>query len=107
MAEREFSEESARIIDEEVRRIVDEAYKDSERLLTENWSKVEAVAEALLRYETLTDSDVDTLMSGGVLDKPTVSDLLADAAKKNPPPTPEPDSGEEPELPPGAMPSPA
>ncbi len=105
MAEREFSEESARIIDEEVRRIVDEAYKDAERIVNDNWDKIEAVAQALLRYETLNDSDVETLLAGGTLDKPTVSDLLADVAKKAPPP--EPDTDQEPELPPGAVPSPA
>src|SRR5690606_38737491 len=45
IAERGYSEETARIIDEEVRRLVEEAYNDCERLLEQNWDKVEAVAQ--------------------------------------------------------------
>jgi cell division protease FtsH len=108
MAERGYSEETARIIDEEVRRIVEEAFVDCERLLEENWDKVEAVAQALLRYETLSADEVHRIMRGERLDKPTVSELLAAEAKRRAPgdiPVVRPD--EEPGLPPGAMPRPA
>jgi hypothetical protein len=37
---------------------------------------VEALAKALMRYETLDSSDVDRIMRGDTLSKPTVSDLL-------------------------------
>jgi len=74
--EREYSEETARIVDEEIRRMADEAYRDAERLINENWGKVEAVAQALLKYETLTADEVERLMRGEALAKPTVSDLL-------------------------------
>ena len=40
-----------RIIDEEVKRLIDEAYAEATRVLNENWTKVEAIAEALLRLE--------------------------------------------------------
>lgn len=76
LRERDFSEETARLIDEEIRRMVDEAYADAKRLLDENWDKTVAVAEALLRYETLTAEDVDRLMRGETLTKPTVSDQI-------------------------------
>lgn len=105
VAEREFSDETARLIDEETRRIVDEAYKDAERILHENWNQVEAVAQALLKYETLQSDDVHRLMRGEILDKPTLSELLAAEAKKPAAPPAPPRS--EPELPPGAMPTPA
>ncbi|MBL9030443.1 MAG: ATP-dependent zinc metalloprotease FtsH [Phycisphaerae bacterium] len=103
MPERDYSDETARIIDEETRRIVDEAYKDAERTLYENWDKVEAVAQALLRYETLSADEVHRLIRGEKLDKPTVGELLSREAKKRTEPPP----ASEPELPPGALPSPA
>lgn len=107
--EKAYSDETARLIDEEVRRIVDEAYKDAEALLTANWDKVEAVAAALLRHETLGADEVHRLMRGESLDKPTVSELLAAEARKRareasaPSPAPRVEPGSSP----GAIPSPA
>lgn len=43
----------------------------------------------LLKYETLDADDVNIILEGGVLDKPTVSDLLAVEQAKNKKPTPE------------------
>ncbi|MBL4697314.1 MAG: hypothetical protein JKX70_00625 [Phycisphaerales bacterium] len=62
--DKDYSDDTARVIDEETRRIVDEAYKDAERMLMENWDKVEAVAQALLKYETLMADEVHKLMRG-------------------------------------------
>ncbi len=108
--ERGYSDETAKQIDDEVRRLVDESYKDAERLLIEAWDKVDAVAQALLRYETLSADEVHKLMRGERLDKPTVGELLAAEAKKRAPgdTTPAPRAPQEkPDLPPGALPSPA
>ncbi|MEM7230147.1 MAG: ATP-dependent zinc metalloprotease FtsH [Planctomycetota bacterium] len=108
--ERDYSDETARIIDEEVRRLTDDAYVDAKRMLTEHWEKVVAIAEALLKYETLTGDDIDRLMKGERLDKPTVAELLqAEAAKSAPPaPTPTPTDDRPDEEPSGGMmPSPA
>jgi cell division protease FtsH len=107
MAEREYSEDTAKLIDDEVRRIVDEAYRDAERVLVENWEKVALVADALLRYETLSADEVHKLMRGERLDKPTVGELLLREAKKRAPDEVPPRTSEEPDMPPGAMPSPA
>ena len=103
--EREYSEHTAEVIDEEVRRLVDEAYTDAERMLGEHWERVVAVAEALLKYETLTADDVHALIRGEELRKPSVSDLLV--SDRPSPPAPKTGEGEEPDLPPGAVPSPA
>ncbi|MEM7755985.1 MAG: ATP-dependent zinc metalloprotease FtsH [Planctomycetota bacterium] len=84
VADREYSDETAKIIDEEVRRLVDEAYAEASSLLDEHWDKTVAVAEALLKHETLTSDDVHRLMRGEELSKPTVADLLAAEAKKTP-----------------------
>ncbi|MBO6741058.1 MAG: ATP-dependent zinc metalloprotease FtsH [Phycisphaerales bacterium] len=74
--DKDYSDDTARVIDEEVRRIVDEAYADAERMLLDNWEKVEAVAQALLKYENLTADEVHTLMRGESLGRSTVADLL-------------------------------
>ncbi|MBX3364642.1 MAG: ATP-dependent zinc metalloprotease FtsH [Phycisphaeraceae bacterium] len=106
--DREYSEDTARLIDQEVRRIVDEAYTEAERLLTENWEKVVTVAEALLRHETLSREEVEKLLRGEALSKPTVSDILAAEARKvaaeaRPAASTDPES----DLPPGVAPRPA
>jgi cell division protease FtsH len=108
LGDRDFSEETARVIDEEIRKLLDDAYTDAERLLKENWEKVVAVAEALLKYETLTDLEVGQLLRGETLHKPSVAELLEieqsnkDASNKR-----DAESDEGPELPPGTVPSPA
>ncbi len=63
--EKEWSEETAGQIDEEIRRLVGEAYRDAERLIDENWDSVVAVAEALLERETLTADDLALLVHNG------------------------------------------
>jgi cell division protease FtsH len=107
MADRDFSDETARVMDEEVRRMVDEAYATARTTLKEKWEQVEAVAEALLRHETLTADDVHRLMRGEELAKPTVSDLLAAEAKKPTKRAPDPSRDEDEGPAPGLLPSPA
>ncbi len=107
MPEKEYSDDTARIIDEEVRRFVDEAFADAQRMLEAHWDKVVAVAEALLKYETLSSDEVKKLLNGETLGKPTISDLLAAEARKEAAaarPVPEllPDI-----IPPNAIPRPA
>lgn len=53
-----FSEETARNIDAEVRRIVDEAYKQCKDLLLEKKDQLQAVAEELLKKEMLVRDDL-------------------------------------------------
>jgi cell division protease FtsH len=107
--ERTYSEDTARIVDEEVKRIVDEAYIEAERLLIEHWVKVEAVAEALLKHETLTGDEVHKLMRGETLGKQTVGELLRAEAKRAQGGDAQPGSRPDqlPEIPPGTLPRPA
>jgi cell division protease FtsH len=58
------SEETARIIDTEVRRLIDEAYGDAKRILTKKRKDWIAVSEALLEYETLTGGEIKDLIKG-------------------------------------------
>jgi cell division protease FtsH len=75
--EKEYSERTAEIIDNEVRKLTEEAYQKSRKLIEENKDKLEAIAQALLKYETLDAEDVKRILQGHKLDKPTVSELLA------------------------------
>lgn len=73
---REYSEKTAEVIDAEIRKLVNAAYDDARALIEEHRHAVERVAEALLKYETLSAEEVQHIMEGNSLDKPTVSDLL-------------------------------
>jgi cell division protease FtsH len=57
-----FSEETGKIIDEEVRGIIDEAYQRTIQLLTEKKEQVEKLAKELLDKEVLHKSDVEELI---------------------------------------------
>ncbi|HBZ97466.1 MAG TPA: cell division protein FtsH, partial [Phycisphaerales bacterium] len=87
VSERDYSPETARIIDEEIKRLIDEAYEATRRMIDEHWTKVEAIAEALLKYETLQSDEVKVLVDGGTIDRPTVADLLNAESKTPSPPT--------------------
>jgi cell division protease FtsH len=78
----DFSQKTAEMIDAEVRKIIDTAYTEASDLLETNRDKVDALAKALLKYETLDADDVKLLMSGGSLEKPTLNDLLAKEQSK-------------------------
>jgi AFG3 family protein len=57
-----YSEETSKLIDEEVRKLIDVAYIRTKALLTEKKAEVEMLAEALLEKEVLFQSDVETLI---------------------------------------------
>ena len=106
-----YSDETARVIDEEIKRFADEAYAEAETIIDAHWASVVAIAEALLAYETLDAREVERLMRGETLDKPTVADLLNAETEKTVAPEaghvapPEPERPDE--LPGGVLPTPA
>jgi len=73
---RTYSEKTAEQIDNEIKRVLDSAYEASLRTLTKGRDKVEAIAQALLKYETLTGDEVNAIIRGESLERSTVSDLL-------------------------------
>jgi cell division protease FtsH len=75
--EKEYSEKTAESIDGEVKKLMDEAYTKSKLVIEANGDKLERIAKALLKYETLDADDVKVILDGGILDKPTVTELLA------------------------------
>ena len=82
-SEKEYSERTAESIDSEVKKITSEAYEKAKQLVETNKEKLEQIAKALLKYETLDADDVKLILEGGQLDKPTVTDLLAVEQAKN------------------------
>jgi len=61
---RDYGEDTARKIDEEVRRIVTNAYDITCRLIKENLDIIHTMANALLEKETLNGKDIDEIMAG-------------------------------------------
>jgi len=61
---RDFGEETAKLIDAEVRRFVEDAYEQATQLLKENLEALDAIAKALLDRETITGDDIALLMEG-------------------------------------------
>ncbi|MDJ0945809.1 MAG: ATP-dependent zinc metalloprotease FtsH [Kiloniellales bacterium] len=68
------SEATARLIDDEVRRIVEEAEDRAQRALEENMDALHAVSEALLFFETLSGDEVRRILAGEPLVRSDQSD---------------------------------
>jgi cell division protease FtsH len=62
--QRQVSPETAQAIDQSVRVIIDRNYERAKRLLVDNMDKLHAMADALLRYETIDHGQIDDIMSG-------------------------------------------
>jgi cell division protease FtsH len=58
------SEETAQIIDAEVRRLIEEAYTEAKRILTRKKKEWVAIAQGLLEYETLSGEEIKQIMAG-------------------------------------------
>jgi cell division protease FtsH len=74
---KDFSDKTSETIDEEVKRLIDGACAETRRMIEESREQLEAVGQALLKYETLSGEEVRQIMAGGTVDKPTVADLIA------------------------------
>ncbi|MCE1229352.1 MAG: ATP-dependent zinc metalloprotease FtsH [Firmicutes bacterium] len=91
----EFSDDTARLIDQEVQVIIQSNYDKAKRIIEEHRDALVAIAESLLVRETLDGNDIEVLMKGGTLPpKPEPAPIPAE-------PTPDP------EVQPGSDPQPA
>ena len=61
---RDYSELTAKLIDEEIRNIVGKAYKKASQLINDNMEALNRIADALLEKETLNRGEIDELMTG-------------------------------------------
>ena len=110
---KDYSEQTAQLIDEEVRRLIDEAYRDAEKIVTEHADAVKTIAEALMQYETITGEDAEALIAGKRLDRLGVTDLLDEdngagtrVGQARPVSAPEPSPESQPDFGDGPLPQP-
>ncbi len=77
---RNFSNEVAHEIDLEMRKIVDECYKNAKEILKKNEDLVKLIAETLLEYETLTHEQIEYLVKNGHM--PQEEDFASEPLEK-------------------------
>ncbi|WP_346771764.1 ATP-dependent zinc metalloprotease FtsH [Anoxynatronum buryatiense] len=65
-SKRNYSEDVAKVIDEEIRRLVDQGYHQAEKLLTENMALLHSIANALLKLETLNADEYIRIFKGNI-----------------------------------------
>lgn len=63
------SEETARLVDAEIKRFVTEAYNEAKRILTDHDDELESLAHALMEYETLTGDEIKAILNGEKIDR--------------------------------------
>jgi cell division protease FtsH len=61
---KQMSDETAHLIDEEVRNLIDRNYSRAENILRENEDRLHKMAEALMRYETIDSAQIKDIMEG-------------------------------------------
>lgn len=97
------SEATVQKIDSEIRRLVEEGYKEATRILTEKHTDLEALAKGLLEFETLSGDEIVDLLKGkkpnreSVLEPATPRASAVPPAGKSPRPRPDADPGLEPQ----------
>jgi cell division protease FtsH len=70
MRGKEYSEQTSQAIDNEVKRIIDEAYRKAKDIIETNRDKLELIAKALLEYETLDGAQVLDIVKNGTFTPP-------------------------------------
>ena len=70
MGRRDYSDDAARLIDEETRRILDEQYERAFNIINQNRAKMETLVEELLEVETMDREEFETLMNKPSIDSP-------------------------------------
>jgi cell division protease FtsH len=65
-----ISGDTAKKIDAEVKRLVEDGYNEAKRILTEKAEEHKRLAEALLEYESLNGEEINKVMRGEKLDRP-------------------------------------
>ncbi len=84
-SQRDYSEATAQQIDNEVRKLCDDAYEKASKLLIENRDKLDAIAKALLEYETLSGAQIREVIEHGKMLNPPPG---PDVPPSTPPPVP-------------------
>lgn len=87
---KEISENTSGIIDQEIHDIIDRNYQRAEDILRENLEKLHAMAEALIKYETINVNQIQDIMSGKPAREPINWNDNDTKLKMNVPPPKEP-----------------
>ena len=96
------SEATVQKIDSEIKRLVEEGYKEATKILTEKRADLEALAKGLLEFETLTGDEILDLLKGKKPNRESVLEPTTPRTSAVPPagkprPRPDPDPGLEPQ----------
>jgi cell division protease FtsH len=87
-----YSEQIAQQIDEEVRKVITENYQRARKVLEENLEALKRLAQALIEYETLDGSEIDPIMRGEGISRPKPASrvIATKSADKAAQPAPQP-----------------
>ena len=106
------SDATAKIIDEEIRRLIETAEARAREILTDRRDGLDAIAEALLEYESLTGDEIQGILRGEPVYRPSEEERQAAAGSRSSVPSsggarsrdegPQPGGGLEPEPQPGS-----
>jgi cell division protease FtsH len=92
MRSKDYSEQTARNIDDEVKRIIDEAYRAAKDIIDTHRDKLEMIAKALLEYETLDGLQVADIVRTGTFTPPPKPPASMDPPMGAPAGTPLPEA---------------
>jgi cell division protease FtsH len=90
-----MSDETAHAIDQEIRDVIDRNYQRAETILKENMDKLHAMAQALMKFETIDRKQIDAIMRG---EEPPPPSGWSDDGESGPSGTPPSEKKKEPEA---------
>ena len=85
--QKNMSDQTADLIDSEVRSLIEDAEATARQVLEERKKDLELLAQALLEYENLSGGDIDALLRGEDIRRPTGSDTPTDEGRRASVPT--------------------
>jgi cell division protease FtsH len=78
-----MSEETMRMVDSEIRKIIDEQYSVARKIIEDNREKIEAMTKALLEWETIDAEQIEDIIAGRSPRVPTFRPSMASSARVN------------------------
>lgn len=80
---KEISDNTAQLIDEEVRAIIDRNYQEAKNILLANMQELHRMAEALIKYETIDSTQISAIMAGQVPPPPEDWDSMNEPVRED------------------------